>query len=60
MSKTIEKQDIKGSLEYCAKGPIKASSPMSKTTSMQDIEGKLGDLSNVFKNNEKQDTERTL
>ena len=37
VSKTIEKQGIKGSLEYCAKGPIKVSSPMSKTRPKQDI-----------------------
>ena len=47
--KTIEKQGIKGSLEYCANGPIKVSSPMSNTMSKQDIEGKWGDRSNVFK-----------
>ena len=60
MSKTIENQGIKGSLQYCAKGPIKVSSSMYKTRSRQDIEGKWGDSSNVFKNIEKQDTEITL
>ena len=60
VSKTIEKQGIKGSLEYCVKGPIKVSSPMSKTRSKQYIEGKWGDCSNVIKKIEKQDTERTL
>ena len=33
---------------------------MSKTRFKQDIEGKWGDRSNVFKNIEKQNTERTL
>ena len=33
---------------------------MYKTRSKQDIEGKWGDRYNVFKNIEKQDTERTL
>ena len=33
---------------------------MSKTRSKQDIEGKWGDCSNVFKNIKKQDTEITL
>ena len=33
---------------------------MYKTSSNQDIEGNWGDYSNVFKNIEKQDTERTL
>ena len=49
VSKTIEKQDIKGSWEYCAKGPIKVSSPMYKTRSNQDIEGKWEDCSSVIK-----------
>ena len=48
VSKTIEKQVIKGSLEYCAKEPIKVSSPMSKTSLKQDIKEKLGDHSNMF------------
>ena len=39
VSKTIEKQGIKGILEYCAKGPIRVSSPMSKTRPNQDTEG---------------------
>ena len=60
LSKKIEKQGIKGSLEYCAKGPIKFSSPMSKPRSKQDIEEKWGGRYNVFKNIENQDTERTL
>ena len=54
MSKTIEKQGIKGSLEYCAKGQIRVSSSMSKTRPKQDIEEKWGDRSNVFKTIEKQ------
>ena len=40
VSKTIEKQGIKGSLEYCANGSIGVSSPISKTSSKQDIEEK--------------------
>ena len=47
MSKTIEKQGITVSLEYCAKGPIGIRSPMSKTRPKQDIEEKWGDFSNV-------------
>ena len=39
VSKTIEKQGIKGSLEDCANGTIGISSPMSKTSSKQGIEG---------------------
>ena len=50
VSKTIEKQGIKGSLEYFAKGPIKVSSPMYKTRSNQDIEGKWENCSSVIKN----------
>ena len=46
---TIEKKGIKVSLEYCNKGPIKVSSPMSKTRSRQEIEEKWEDRSNVFK-----------
>ena len=38
VSKTIEDQGIKGSLEYCAKGPIKVISTMYKTRLKQDIE----------------------
>ena len=49
VSKTIDKQGNKGSLEYCAKGPIRISSPMSNTRSKQDIERKWGGHSNVFK-----------
>ena len=60
MSKTIDKQGIKGSLEYCTNGPIRVSSPMSKTRLKQDIEEKWGDHSNLFKTIEKQDTERSL
>ena len=60
VSKTIDKQGINGSLEYCAKGPIRVSSPMSKTRSKKEIEGKWGDNSNVFKTIENQDTERSL
>ena len=60
VSKTIENQGIKGSLEFCGKVPIKVSSPMSKTGSKQNIEEKWGDCSNVFKSIENQDTERTL
>ena len=60
VSKTVDKQGIKGSLEYCAKWPIKFSSPMSKPRSKQDIEGKWGDRSNVFKTIEKKDTEGIL
>ena len=60
MSKTIEKQGIKRSLEYCAKGLIRVISPMFKTRSKQDIERKWGDCSDVFKIIEKQYTERIL
>ena len=60
MSKTIEKQGIEGSLEYCAKGPIIVISPMLKTKLKKDIEEKWGDPSNVSKTIEKQDTERIL
>ena len=60
MSKKIEKKVIKGSLEYCAKGLIQVSSPVSKTRLKQDIEENWGDCSNVFKNIENQYTERTL
>ena len=60
MSETIEKQSIGGILEYCAKGPIGVISPMSNTRPKQDIEGKWGYCSNVFKKIEKQDTERSL
>ena len=60
MSKTIEEQVIKESLEYCAKGPRRVSSPMSKTGSKQDIDKKWGDRSNLFKKIEEQDTERSL
>ena len=50
VSKTIEKQGIKGGLECCAKGPIRVSSSMSKTRTKQDTEENGGDRSNVFKN----------
>ena len=60
MSKTIEDQGIKGSLEYCATGPIKVSSPMSKTRSKKYIEVTWEDRSNVFKSIENQETERSL
>ena len=60
MSNTIAKKSIAVSLGYCANGTIGVSSPMSKTRSKQDIEGKWGDFSNVFKTIENQDTERTL
>ena len=50
MSKTIEKQGIKRGLEYCAKGPIKVSSHMSKTRLKQDIEEKVGYRSDMLKN----------
>ena len=42
VSKTIDMQGIKGSLEYCAKGPIIVISPMFKTRAKQDIEGNGG------------------
>ena len=42
----VEEKGIKGSLEYCAKGPIRVISPMFKTRSKQIIE--------------KQETERSL
>ena len=57
MSKTIYKQVIEGSLEYCANGPIGVSSPISKTRLNQGIEGEWGDHSNVFKTILKQGTE---
>ena len=60
MSKTIYKQVIEGSLEYCANGPIGVSSPMSKTRLNQGIEGEWGDRSNVFKTIVNQDTEGSL
>ena len=60
VSKKIEKQGIKGSLEYCAKGPIKFISPMSKTRLKQDIEGKCGDHSNVFKTIFNQGTDKEV
>ena len=49
VSKTLEKQGIDGSLEYCANGPIGVSSPMSKTRLKQGGDGKWGDRSNVSK-----------
>ena len=55
MTMTIEKQSIEGSLGYFANGPIGFSSPRSKTSPKQYIEGKWGDRSNVFKTIEKQD-----
>ena len=60
VSKKIEKKGIKGSLEYCAKGPIGVSSPMSKTRSKQGIDKIWGDFSNLFKTIGNQDTERSL
>ena len=60
MSKTIEKQGIKGGFEYFAKGPIRVRSTMPNTRLKQDIEGKLRDRSNVFKTIDKQDTENNL
>ena len=60
MSKTIHKQVIEGSLEYCANGPIGVSSPMYKTRLNQGIEGEWGDHSNVFKTILNQDTEGSL
>ena len=60
VSKTIEKQGIKGSLEYCTKVPIKVSLPMSKTRLKQDIEEKWGDRSNVSKTILKQGIEGSL
>ena len=56
MSKIIEKQGIKGSLEYYVNGPIGVSSPMYKTRLNQVIEEKWGDRSNVPKTIVKQGT----
>ena len=47
--KTIEKEGIEVSLEYCSNGPIGVSSPMSKTMPKQGIEEKWGDQYNVSK-----------
>ena len=42
MSKTIEKQGSEGRLVYCANGPMRVSSPMSKTSSELGSEGNGG------------------
>ena len=60
MSKTIDKQGIEGSLEYCANGPMGVSSPMSKTMSKQDSEEKWEDISNLSKTIVKQGNEGSL
>ena len=49
MSKRIDKQGIKGSLEYCANGPIRVSSHMYKTRSNQDIEETGGIVPMILK-----------
>ena len=54
VSKTIVNQIIEGKLVYCANGPIRVSSPMSKTRSYIVSEGKWRDFSNVSKIIEKQ------
>ena len=54
------KQVIEGSLEYCANGTIRVSSPISKTRSKQGIEDKWGDCSNVSKAIVNQDIEGSL
>ena len=60
MSKTIVKRGIEGSLEYCANGPIRVSSHMSKTRSKQGIEEKWEDSSNVSNTIVKQEIEGSL
>ena len=60
MSKTIKKQGIQESLEYCTNGTLGVSSHISKTSSKKDIEEKLKERSKVFKTIVKQYTERGL
>ena len=54
MSKTTENQGNEGRSGYFANGPMGVSSPMSKTRSKLDREGKWGDFSNASKTIEKQ------
>ena len=51
------KKGIKGSLGYCANGPIVVSSPMSKNRSKHAIEDKWGYRSNLSKTIVNQGTE---
>ena len=60
VSKTIEKQGIEVSLEYCANGPMGVSSSMSNNRPKQVSEDKWRDCSNVSKTNERQGIEVSL